>query len=230
MGLFRSPFGERPTAASNGHPDACQALLDAETFTVPDAKTTHGFNALQLACHYGRPRCVEVLCRHEKVWACVDALYLQSGDTALHIAASDGRAACCQVLLDEPTFSLANAVNVNQATALHLAAYFGHADCAATLMAHPSFTSATVLVPPARKYQEAYITGLEHVDAKGRTPLDIACEKQHAACAETLRHGRFVHPGLRAPGRVIELLELLVSARRGDQKRCFEITTPTPSS
>ena len=208
-------------AASNGHPDACQALLDAENFRFPDAKTTHGFNALQLACHYGRPRCVAVLCQHPKFWSYVDDCFLQSGDTALHIAASDGRAQCCQVMLDEPTFTLPDAVNCNKANALHMAAYYGHAAACKVLMAHPRFTVATVLVPPQRKYQEPYVTGLECVDAMGRTALDIAMEKNHVAAAEVLRNENFAHP--KGPSFVVELLELLVAARRGDQKRCFEI-------
>lgn len=62
------------------------------------------------------------------------------GETALHIAARNGKLGVCRFLLDHPQFAEANGLDARGHTALHLAARNGHTAICDLLVTHEKFT------------------------------------------------------------------------------------------
>ncbi|CAJ1345924.1 unnamed protein product [Effrenium voratum] len=110
-----------------GHPGACQALLEHPRFIGEGAKDkASGGYATVCRILLASASFAEVAARTGRGW------------TALHLAAAHGFEEVCHVLLTHPRFKTVTAQDCVGRNALHAAAEAGHRDVCKLLMGHES--------------------------------------------------------------------------------------------
>jgi ankyrin repeat protein len=185
-------------AAKRGYATVTKALLadprvDKTSMNLVDQE---GRTALMRACMYGHPEVAQLLLAHP----CMDKTLIDQQDVwgtlALHSATCMyGNAAVMKVLLADPRVdkTTLNHVDAEGFTALLQACMYGHAEVVELLLAHPCMDKALIDYGGRHRHETALHTAiiganpavvsilladlrvdtssLDHIDARGRTPL-----------------------------------------------------------